>query len=515
MKSSLSIRTRAVLAVALLVGFYTLALAIAAALVYVPYAEWTYADRIHLKILLFCGVGAFLILKAIVPRPDRFDPPGPRLTADAHPRLLALVDEVARATDQAPPAEVYLVPEVNAFVAERGGTMGLGARRVMGIGLPLLEVLTVEELRAVIAHEFGHYVSGDTRLGPWIYKTRVALGRTLESVAGHSAVLAKPFEWYGKAFLRVTHAVSRAQEFVADATAARVAGREAMKRALVRIAGGAGAFDVYWNSEVAPTLDHGFRPPLAAGFRQFLVAPSVAPEVSALVDRRLEDTTTDPYDTHPNLRDRLAALERLPDATRAITWRDGDDAPATALLSDVDGAEAALLATLTRRGTFAPIAWDAVPTTVLPIGWEEAVREAAPGFAGLTPERLPEIARDLNALALRLRLVPMAGAVRDEHRHRAAWLVGAAMSLALLGRVSAGDPPGLRIEAPPGEPVRFVIGATELRPFAVCEQLGDGSLDAEAWAALCAATGISGADFGASTGGRASAVAPNASAAHA
>lgn len=52
--------------------------------------------------------------------------------------------------------------------------MGVGSKRVMGLGLPLLNALTVSELRAVLAHEFGHFVGGDTSLGKWIHKTRSA-----------------------------------------------------------------------------------------------------------------------------------------------------------------------------------------------------------------------------------------------------------------------------------------------------------------------------------------------------
>jgi heat shock protein HtpX len=41
-----------------------------------------------------------------------------------HPQLFAEIDGVARATGQAMPADVYLVPDVNAWVAQRGGMMG-------------------------------------------------------------------------------------------------------------------------------------------------------------------------------------------------------------------------------------------------------------------------------------------------------------------------------------------------------------------------------------------------------
>jgi hypothetical protein len=43
---------RALLAIALMVGFYVLALAIAFGLLWIPYAEWSYTERIHPKIAL-------------------------------------------------------------------------------------------------------------------------------------------------------------------------------------------------------------------------------------------------------------------------------------------------------------------------------------------------------------------------------------------------------------------------------------------------------------------------------
>lgn len=224
MSSSPSLAGRVVLAVGLMLGFYILAVAIAGALLYVPYAEWTYAGKLHLKLALFCILGAGTILWAILPRPDRFVPPGPPLNPKEHPKLFQILVGISKATQQETPSEVYLTAEVNAWVMDRGGMMGFGSRRVMGLGLPLLEVLSVSQLRAVLAHEFGHFYGGDTKLGPWIYKTRAAIGRTLEGLAQHSSLLQKPFHWYGKAFLRMTHAVSRRQEFTADALAARIVG---------------------------------------------------------------------------------------------------------------------------------------------------------------------------------------------------------------------------------------------------------------------------------------------------
>lgn len=174
--------TRAVLAITLMIGFYVLAIGIALGLFYIPYAEVVYGHRLHIKLLVFCVLAGGTVLWAIVPRSDSFTPPGPQLTPEEHPRLFAMIEEVARVTHQEPPAEVYLVHDVNAFVTQRGGVMGVGSRRVMGLGLPLIQTLTVEQLRAVIAHEFGHFHGGDVKMGPWIYQTRAAIGRAIHAL---------------------------------------------------------------------------------------------------------------------------------------------------------------------------------------------------------------------------------------------------------------------------------------------------------------------------------------------
>src|SRR5689334_17074889 len=247
-----SLASRAILALALAIGFYVLAIGIALGLLGAVYAELVYANEILIKPTIFAVIGAILILWSILPRIDRFTAPGPQLHADAQPELFALISEVAAKTGQPMPREVYLIPEVNAWVMQRGGLAGIGSRRVMGIGLALLQSVEVEHLRAILAHEFGHYHGGDTALGPWIYKTRMAIGRTIQNLSRSS--LHKPFLWYGNFFLRVTQAISRAQELAADKLAATVAGARTTIDALTAVHRAGAAYDAYWSSEVLPVL---------------------------------------------------------------------------------------------------------------------------------------------------------------------------------------------------------------------------------------------------------------------
>src|SRR5215470_11234320 len=89
---------RAALAVLLMIGFYVLALGIAFALLWVPYAEFVYAHHITPKLALICSIGGGLILWSVLPRWDRFRAPGPLMTRKKHPRLFNALERVADAT---------------------------------------------------------------------------------------------------------------------------------------------------------------------------------------------------------------------------------------------------------------------------------------------------------------------------------------------------------------------------------------------------------------------------------
>src|SRR6187455_2643203 len=124
MDSPRSLRTRAITAVLLMVGIYAFAIAIAGALLFVPYAEVAYSEHINGRLTLFCLVGGVSILWSILPRADKFEPPGPRLTPSNAPQLFTMINDVAAKTSQPRPEDVFLLNQVNAFVTHRGGFMG-------------------------------------------------------------------------------------------------------------------------------------------------------------------------------------------------------------------------------------------------------------------------------------------------------------------------------------------------------------------------------------------------------
>ena len=297
----MSLRSRAVMAVALTIGFYVLALGLIAGLIAV-----LFIPNVPGRLFGFCLIGAAVIAISIVPWPRRFVPPGPRLNPAGQPQLFAELQGVANAVGEAMPAEVYVTPEMNAGVFQRG------RRRVMVLGLPLMQIMSVAQMRAVIAHEFGHYHGGDTRLGPWIYRTREAIERALSFSSRQSVLLQLPFLLYGRMFMRVTQAVSRRQELTADALAARTVGAKPMIHGLRALARGSIAWSGYWRQEVVPLIEAGFQPPVTEGFARFLAEPGIVERLDKATEHLLAEAKTDPYDSHPPDAERIAALAALP-----------------------------------------------------------------------------------------------------------------------------------------------------------------------------------------------------------
>jgi heat shock protein HtpX len=498
-----SFRRRVAGAAAMLVGFYLLAGLVAASLFGLVIAMWTTSLPQNLWISVACIGSGFAIVRGLLPRRAKWVDPGPRLTTDEQPELHTLVREVAESTGQTPPADVYLAPDVNAAVTDTGGLFGSGGRQVMIVGLPLLDVLTVGELRAVLAHEFGHYYGGDTRLGPWFFRTYDAIARTVVNLEQRESIWQKPFEWYGSFFLRRSAAIKRQQEFLADELAASAAGKGAAISSLRAVSAASPAFEGFWDSEVAPVLGSGARAPLLAGFRSFQSAKPVKRAVDEAVRSELEHGETDPYDTHPSLRDRVEALERLPDDD--LGGNDGDDRPAIGLLRDATRAEEDLLVTLfgDQAAALELLRWEDVPERVIVPGWRGSIEPYRRGLTGITVERIPGVAAEGleqfgRALPLPPDIPPEAGPFPGD------LFVDIAASALDIGLALTLADSGWTATASPGEAIVLRQGERSIKPFGTAHALASGELGSEEWAVICAQAGIGGLPLG----GQASATAP-------
>jgi Zn-dependent protease with chaperone function len=472
---------RAAIALALMIGFYGLALSMVAALALVPYLEFRLLDRVEPRLLVFCVVGAGLILTSIFPRREAFRRPGAPLSPGTQPRLFMEIEQVARAVGQPMPLETFLVPDVNAWVSERGGFMGVGRHRILGIGLPLLQSLKISELRAVLAHEFGHYHAGDTWLGPWVYKTRQAIGRTLRALSRHSSFLQKPFAWYGQLFLRVSLAVSRHQERHADALAASVAGAPAMSAGLRATYQAAVSFAMYWGREVTPVLAAGFRPPVVQGFRRFKEEPEIAAAAQQALAGELANPHADAFDSHPSLPDRLEALRGSSPGAASE-----ESADALSLLDGVPELEQELLGAIrTAEGAaLVPVEWEDVGRRVVLPEWRRFVKGEGQALRGVKAGALYTL--DWEWLGRGILMAAKGGTDSATILAAADYAVGVGLGLALEAR-------GYTVSALPGRSIRMEREAESVELDRIRERV---FADSAAWTTFCTRVDIVNCDLG-------------------
>ena len=486
----------AVFALAMVIGAYLFVLLLAAACVLIPYFFLANEESFNLQVLLLFLFGvaiAVAMLWSLIPRRDDFVPPGTLLQRVAHPRIFAELDIIAAALEEEVPAEVYLIGDANAFVADRGGWMGFGSRRIMGLGLPLLSILTVSEFRAVLAHEFAHYYGGDTRLGPWVYKTKKSIGRIFENIGsvGELAriailgvmyvVITTLLKWVFTAFFRGINLVSRKQEYRADELACIVAGRESLVSGLRGIHRAATAWPTYWSHEVAPALGDGSLVAIGEGFARFLIVPEISAAIAKNLESRLLQEKTQPYDTHPPLRDRIAAAEKF--ATSNIV---SDNRPANALLENLQLTELQFIEARIpdiSPGSLKYVRWDEVAGSVTIPGWQKFVDEYSEPLAGVSAESIPDYVSNFRQIGSRIRDPKGMLLSPDQRTKRAAGLFAAALALRMIDD-------GWHVVVSPGI-FEIQKAGRNFNPFVAVQELLAGKLSAETWRTQCRDLGLS------------------------
>lgn len=308
---------RACLTLVLLVGFYAVAFVIAAWAILGIFVLLYLERSSVLASVALLGVAGVSLATAFetltASNAQIHDIEGIWLDRDQDPAIFELVDDLALRMGTRPPERIVLVASGSAFVTERGGWLGWGSERIMGIGYLQMRRSDVSELRAVLAHELGHFCAGDTFLGPLVaraHRTFVTASTRLTEEKPNTSrffgvtlgrlLLRAVLTFYCKIALRVSMAAGRLHELEADRQAVRFGGRSAHERALARAAHDCVTFAHFVKLEVDPLMAEGKWPrDFWGGYDAF--ESSVNEEVAEWV--RAEKL--DPYDSHPTLAERL------------------------------------------------------------------------------------------------------------------------------------------------------------------------------------------------------------------
>lgn len=101
------------------------------------------------------------------------------VTPEEQPALFEFLNRLADETGAPRPHKVFLAPDVNAAVFYDVSALNLffPSRKNLRIGLGLVNALSLSELKAVLAHEFGHFGQRAMAVGSWAY--------TAQRIAGH------------------------------------------------------------------------------------------------------------------------------------------------------------------------------------------------------------------------------------------------------------------------------------------------------------------------------------------
>ena len=305
-------RTRVLLFALLGNAYLALMLVLIAALLVAALVSILWLKGAGVKIAFVVAVFLWLVVKALW---IRLDPPaGREITAAEAPELFAMIEDLRRSLGSPRFHHVLVTDDFNAGVvqAPRLGLFGW-SRNYLLIGLPLAKGLSVEQFRAVLAHEFGHLAKGHGRLSNWIYCQRLRWSRlmsALEEVESAGAFLFKPFlRWYAPYFNAYSYPLARANEFEADATSARLTSKRSAAEALTAV------------NVVASYLEERYWPQIhrrAEEMPQPAFAPysGMARGVASELDEQSTQTwlqqalarKTSCDDTHPALSERLGAL---------------------------------------------------------------------------------------------------------------------------------------------------------------------------------------------------------------
>lgn len=260
-------KRHAYLAIGALLGFVVAYLSFTGWLVWMAIhgVQQAFGHRsIHVGLLLFsamAGLLAAFLIKSLLFVKRSAQPDALEVTAEEEPQLFEFLHQLAAEAKAPRPHRVFLSHEVNASVFYDLSLLNFiwPSKKNLALGLGLVNALTLSELKAVLAHELGHFAQRTTAIGRWVY---IAMQVTHQLVSRRDAFdealvgltrldlrvawigwLMQLLVWATRSLIDTaslgvvaTHrALGREMELQADLVAAALSGSDAMAHALYKL----------------------------------------------------------------------------------------------------------------------------------------------------------------------------------------------------------------------------------------------------------------------------------------
>lgn len=260
--------------------------------------------------------------------------------------LWSFVEEIADSIGAPAPTNIVVGLEPN-FYATSADVKALSSEKTVKgetlyISAPLMRLLSIDEIRAVIGHELGHFKGKDAEFAKKFAPVYRALGEAMNGAGNQQTLMALPamgaLSFLHKAFETNEKQISRDREFEADRIGAQASTASALIHALVKL----NVFGGLWPQlqvNVIKNLNLG-RP---VENMSSLYGSSVAFDTDDLSARNkardsLASRTSHPTDTHPTLSERANNLN-VEESIVEFTELSIPSDPASKLLPDLSDLE--------------------------------------------------------------------------------------------------------------------------------------------------------------------------------
>ncbi|NDV79283.1 M48 family metalloprotease [Dysgonomonas sp. 511] len=294
------------------------------------------------------------------------------ITREEEPELFRFIEEIAQEVGTSFPKRIYLMPHVNAgvFYDSSFWSMFFPVKKNLQIGMGLVNTTTREELKAILAHEFGHFSQRSMAVGSYVYNINEAIYNMLydndnfsqwinnwaniANILAISTIVAvkiiQGIQWILRKMYDLINinymALSRDMEFYADEVAANVTGTVPMKESLLRLNLSDYSYNTvidFYNDKIRQNFksrnifrEQSFVLGFTAAKSQMTVKNGL-PLVSIADLNKYNHSKLnikDQWASHPSSEDRIEALDRL-NIAKSVE----KDLPAGSLFSDIKKCE--------------------------------------------------------------------------------------------------------------------------------------------------------------------------------
>ena len=281
---------------------------------------WNFPHLVTIIGVLVVGGIAFFRISELFTPLDSIA--GIQVTADQCPQLFEEINSLREQMDIPMISQVVITDELNAHAGEYRSRFFFGTEyRFLGIGLPMFQILNVDEMRSVIAHEIAHLARGHSRLSATFWHLRASWFNLIAS----GGIWWRWFaNYFGNHFEAMASVIAREHELEADRIAFHSVGTKAtvsgqlLINVLSRI-----TEEPFQDWLQQQTVEPNPPANVVTEFLDRLKQPLREEQCLPLL-RRVAAGETSIYETHPSIKDRIVRAGFVPrdslQETAEVAW---------------------------------------------------------------------------------------------------------------------------------------------------------------------------------------------------